>query len=168
MSTLERFTDRLAPWAPTVLRITLGVIMAFHGWQKLTAMTPAGFGNGMLEGLGVPGPVVVAWAVTLIELVGGIALIVGFGTRIAAALIGLILIGATLLVKVDIGLIAGQQAPLPGAELDLALIALAVGIVALGPGKWSIDGASGHEVVDLTVGKSSTTTTTRPAAGTRG
>jgi putative oxidoreductase len=154
MAGLERFTDRVAPWAPTVLRVTLGVIMAYHGWQKLTAMTPAGFGNGMLEGLGIPGAVAVAWAVTLIELVGGIALIVGFGTRIAAALIGVILVAATLLVKTDIGLIAGPDAPLPGMELDLALLALAVGIIALGPGKLSIDGASGNDVVDLTVGGS--------------
>lgn len=156
MSTLERLTDRLAPWAPTVLRVTLGVIMAVHGWQKLTGMTPAGFGNNMLDGLGIPGPVAVAWIVTLIELVGGIALIVGFGTRIAAALIGVVLIGATLLVKLDIGLIAGQGAPLPGAELDLALIALAVGVIALGPGRWSVDRATGNEVIDLTVASDAT------------
>ena len=145
---MSRLTDRLAPWAPTVLRLTLGVIMAFHGYQKLTGMTPAGFGNGMLDGLGVPAPVAVAWVVTLVELVGGIALIVGAGTRVAALANGVVMLGAILLVKSDVGLIAPQGAG-AGAELDLALLALAVGVLLLGPGRLSVDEALGVESIDL-------------------
>jgi uncharacterized membrane protein YphA (DoxX/SURF4 family) len=52
---------------------------------------------------------------------------------------------ATLLVKVDLGLIAPSGAPLPGAELDLALIAALVGVVLLGPGRPSVDHAVGIE-----------------------
>lgn len=148
---MTRPTNRLAPWAPTVLRVTLGVIMAVHGWQKLTAMTPAAFGNGMLDGLGVPAPVAVAWLVTLVELVGGVALVVGFASRIAAAANALVLAGATLLVKGDLGLIAEMGSPLPGAELDLALIALALGVVALGPGRLAIDRSTGLDDVEVAV-----------------
>lgn len=154
MAALDRFTDKVAPWAPTILRVTLGVIMAYHGYQKLTGMTPAGFGNNMLGGLGVPAPVFFGWVVTVIELVGGIALIIGAATRIAALLNGLVMIGAIALVKVDVGLIAPQGSGV-GMELDLALLALAIGVLALGPGKLSVDGATGNEVIDLTVGESS-------------
>lgn len=147
---MSRFTDRLAPYAPTILRVTLGVIMAVHGWQKLTGMTPEGFGTNMLAGLGVPVPVVFGWLVTLVELVGGIALVLGFASRIAAGANALVLIGATLLVKSDVGLIAPIGAQLPGAELDLALVALAVGVVILGPGRLSIDRATGVDEIDLT------------------
>ncbi len=148
---MTRLTNRLAPWAPTVLRVTLGVIMAVHGWQKLTAMTPAGFGNGMLDGLGVPAPVAMAWVVTLVELVGGIALVLGLASRIAAAANGLVLAGATLLVKTDLGLVAEMGSPLPGAELDLALIALSIGVVALGPGRLAIDRSTGLDDTEVSV-----------------
>lgn len=136
---------RLAPAAPVVLRVVVGVVMAVHGWQKLTQMTPAGFGGGMVADLGVPAPVLVGWAVTLVELVGGIALVAGLLTRVSAVLIALLLAGATLLVKVDLGLIAPMGAPLPGAELDLALIAGAVGVLLLGPGRPSLDHMLGIE-----------------------
>lgn len=151
MTTLNLPTRSLAPYAPTVLRVTTGVIMAAHGYQKLTGMTPAGFGNGMLDGLGVPAPVLMGWVVTLIELVGGIALIIGLGSRVAAALIALVIAGATVLVKIDIGLIAEMGAPLPGAELDLLLIAASVGIVLLGPGKLALDGVLGLDRAQVDV-----------------
>lgn len=73
LSFLSRFRDVV----PVVLRVVIGIIMATHGWQKLTAMVPANFGGGMLDPLGVPAPLAVAWLVTWIELAGGILLIVG-------------------------------------------------------------------------------------------
>jgi uncharacterized membrane protein YphA (DoxX/SURF4 family) len=51
-----------------------------------------------------------------------------------------------VLVKVDLGLIAPMGSPLPGAELDLALIAGLVGLMLLGPGRLSADYALGIEV----------------------
>lgn len=141
LSFLSRFRDA----APVVLRVVIGVIMATHGWQKLTAMGPANFGGGMLDPLGVPAPLAVAWLVTFIELAGGILLIVGLFTRLSGVLLAAVLVGATLLVKVDIGLIAPMGADLPGAELDLALLAGLVGILVLGSGKPSVDHMLGIE-----------------------
>lgn len=125
--------------------MVIGIVMATHGWQKFTAMGPGNFGNGMLDPLGVPAPLAVAWIVTFIEVAGGILLIVGLFTRLSGALLGAVLIGATLLVKVDIGLIAPMGADLPGAELDLALLAGLFGILVLGPGAPSVDHALGIE-----------------------
>lgn len=137
--------QRLAPAAPVVLRLAVGLIMAAHGWQKLTAMGPATFGSGMVAELGIPAPVLVGWLITLVELIGGSLLVIGLLTRISAIAVSVVLIGAAILVKPDFGLIAPMGAMLPGAELDLALIAGAIGVLLLGPGKPSVDHAIGIE-----------------------
>lgn len=134
---------RLAPAAPLIARLLVGVVMAAHGWEKLTIMTPGSFGQDMLAGLGVPAPVVFGWIVTMIELVGGTLLILGALTRIAAILNAGVLLGALLLVKLDIGLLAPMGAPMPGAELEFGLLAGLVVVALLGPGKPSIDHAIG-------------------------
>jgi putative oxidoreductase len=136
---------RLAPAAPVIARLLVGTVMAVHGWQKLTEMTPSGFGEGMLGPLGVPAPVLFGWIVTIIELAGGVALIVGALTRVSALLNAAVLIGALLLVKVDIGLLAPMGAEMPGAELEFGLLAGLLVVALLGPGKPSIDHALGIE-----------------------
>ena len=137
--------QRLSPHVPLIVRLLVGGIMLAHGLDKLTGMTPAGFGSGMLAELGVPGPIFFGWVVTLIELIGGAALILGAFTRLAALLNIGVLTGALLLVKTDIGLLAPMGAPLPGAELDLALIAGLVAVLILGPGRPSVDHRIGVE-----------------------
>jgi putative oxidoreductase len=139
------FLRQLAPAAPVIARILVGVVMAAHGWQKLTEMTPAGFGEGMLDGLGVPAPVLFGWVVTVIELGGGLLLILGGLTRIAALLNAGVLTGALLLVKLDIGLLAPMGADMPGAELEFGLLAGLLVVALLGPGKPSLDHALGIE-----------------------
>jgi putative oxidoreductase len=136
---------RLAPLAPLLARLLVGIVMVVHGWQKLVDMTPAGFGEGMLGELGVPAPVVFGWVVTLIELVGGALLLVGLFTRVAALLNAGVLVGALLLVKLDIGLIAPMGSQMPGAELEFGLLAGLITVALLGPGKPSVDHALGVE-----------------------
>lgn len=136
---------RLAPAAPVVLRVVIGGVMALHGWQKLTQMGPATFGESMVADLGLPAPVAIGWVVTLIELVAGSLLVLGLFTRLSAVLVTLVLLGATVLVKPDLGIIAPTGAMLPGAELDLALIAGALGVIVLGPGRPSLDHGIGIE-----------------------
>ncbi len=159
MKPLNLALTRGAPAVPVILRVTMGLIMAAHGWQKLTVMGAANFGNGMLAGLGVPAPVLMGNVVTYAELVGGILLIIGLGSRITAAVLALILAVATVLVKTDLGLIAPMGANLPGAELDLALIAGLVGVMLLGPGPLSVDKAIGIEVDTVTGTPGKTTVT---------
>ncbi|CAN5795588.1 DoxX family protein [soil metagenome] len=136
---------RLSSVAPVILRVLVGIVMTAHGWQKLTAMGPATFGSEMLGGLGVPLPVAFGWIVTFVELLGGIALIIGLFSRVAALALAGIMVGAILLVKIDLGLIAAPDAPLPGAELDLVLLAGMLGVALLGPGRPSVDHMIGIE-----------------------
>lgn len=113
--------------------------MLAHGWQKLTEMGPGNFGGQMLAGLGVPLPVFTGYVVTFLEIIGGILLIVGFLSRLAALLLTIELVVAILLVKVDVGFLSGSSGT--GTELDLALIACFLVILFAGPGRLSIDHA---------------------------
>lgn len=134
---------RIADFGPLLARVIVGVIMTVHGWQKLTTMGIGGFA-GFLESLSVPLPGLAAFVVTLVELVGGILLILGLLSRLAALLLTINLAVAILLVKSGVGLIApeGQGA---GAELDLALIAGFLVVLLMGPGKLALDRTLGIE-----------------------
>jgi putative oxidoreductase len=135
--------SRLASLAPLAVRIIVGIIMFAHGLQKLTEVGPGNFGGQVLAGLGVPLPVFMGYVVTLVELVGGLLLIVGFLSRLAALLLTIDLVIAILLVKVNVGFISGSSGT--GAELDLALIAGFLVILFAGPGRLSVDHALGLE-----------------------
>jgi putative oxidoreductase len=135
--------DRLAGFAPLIVRVIVGTIMTAHGWQKLTEMGPSNFGEQMLGGMGVPLPVFMGYVVTFVELFGGILLILGLLSRLAALLLTSDLVVATLLVKVNVGFLSGSSGT--GAELDLALIAGLLVVLLAGPGKLSLDHVLGLE-----------------------
>ncbi|WP_423801783.1 DoxX family protein [Neobacillus sp. SAB-20_R2A] len=109
-----------------ILRVTLGVIFFIHGVVKFQG----GIENtaAWFESLGLPG--VMAYGVALLEIIGGILLIVGLATRLVAALFALLMIGATLKVKLAIGLLGNGQ--MAGYELDLAFLAIAVYLIING------------------------------------
>ena len=132
---------RLAGLAPVFLRLITGVIMGAHGYQKLIT-GPEIIGRTALDPLGVPFPILAGYLLTFAELVGGLLLIAGFLSRVAAAGLIIELFLAIFLVKLDVGLI-GETAV--GAELDLALIAGLTAVFLLGPGRPSVDHAIGLE-----------------------
>src|SRR5215203_4355724 len=132
-----------AGYAPLVVRVLAGVIMAAHGWQKLQG-GPANFGQA-LAGLGVPLPTLMAYVVTFVELIGGILLIIGLLSRLAALLLTIDLVMAILLVKVNIGLLSPTDGSGVGAELELALIAGFLVVLLAGAGRVSVDQALGYE-----------------------
>jgi putative oxidoreductase len=72
---------RTAEYGALVLRVALGVAALAHGLLKIFVFTPAGT-VGFFASLGYPPAL--AWAVMLIEIGGGIALILGFYARLAA------------------------------------------------------------------------------------
>lgn len=93
--------------------------------------------------LDVPAPALTAPLVTALEIIGGLALLAGIGTRLAAASLAGVLTGALLCIKTDLGIIS--SGPMPGAELDIALLAGLVALLLLGPGNVSADRAVGLE-----------------------
>jgi putative oxidoreductase len=117
-----------------ILRLAVGIVFAMHGWQKLAVMGVGGVG-GFFGSLGIPAPELMAIVVTAVELVGGIALIVGVGTRIAGTLLALDMLGALLLVHLANGFFMDTG----GFEFVLTLAAAAVFFALVGPGAWAVD-----------------------------
>ena len=116
-----------------VLRIVLGISFFVHGLVKFQG----GIGNiaGWFESMGIPG--FLAYVVGTVELVGGIALILGVGTRIVSALLAIILIGAIVKVKLALGFLG--TAEMAGYELDLAFLVIALFLAVNGSKHWAID-----------------------------
>ena len=128
----------------TILRVVLGVVFFAHGAQKMLGWF-GGYGfhgtMGFFEHMGMPAPV--AFLVICTEFFGGLGLIVGLLTRIAALGIGGEMIGAVLMVHLPNGFFmnwAGNQKG-EGFEYHLLVIAMAAVLVWRGSGAWSADGA---------------------------
>jgi putative oxidoreductase len=134
---LRRYTDALAPYAITVLRILVGLTFLLMGLPK--AQNFAGF-TGFVASLGFPVPVVFAAVVVALEVIGGLLLIVGLGTRWVSALYMVEMLVTTLLVKMpNVGFIAAQGKPGVGAQLDLLLLAGAFILLTHGSSRLSIE-----------------------------
>ena len=122
--------------ARTILRIVTGFLFAAHGWQKFNEFTIAGTQAAFAQ-MGVPAANVAAPVIATLELVGGVALIVGVLTRVFAALLAVNMLGALFLVHAPAGIFAATG----GYELVLILAAAAVALAFVGAGKVSVDRA---------------------------
>jgi putative oxidoreductase len=136
----------LVQWSYLPLRLVMGTGFIVHGWAKWSR-GPAAFGN-LLQFLGVPSPAFTAWIVTLLELIGGFALIIGaFVTIISIPLIISMLV-AMFTVNVRYGFSAiktlglNESGPIfgpPGYEINLLYIAGLLILVLAGAGPLSVD-----------------------------
>ena len=77
----------LSKWAPMPLRLILGVGFLYHGAPKLFSAPDHQMFLGMLQGMGVPAAGLMAWVVGIVEVLGGLALIVGAFVSVASALL---------------------------------------------------------------------------------
>lgn len=118
-----------------LIRVATGVTLAAHGGQKVFDRGLGAVAEGF-AGMGIPLAGIIGPMVGLGELLGGIALAVGFLTRWAGAGLTLIMLGAMFIVHLKNGFFAGDG----GIEFVLVLGASAAGIGLAGPGRFSIDG----------------------------
>lgn len=116
-----------------ILRVATGAIFAAHGAQKLFVYGFAGV-TGAFTSMGVPFPGVTGPLTGLVELFGGMALIVGLLTRLAGFGLAITMLGAISLVH----LAAGFFAP-TGVEFPLSLLAATTALAFAGPGQFSLD-----------------------------
>jgi putative oxidoreductase len=128
----------------TILRLVLGVVFFAHGAQKMLGWF-GGFGfhatMGSFAHTGMPAPV--ALLVICTEFFGGLGLIVGLLTRIAALGIGGEMIGAIFMVHLANGFFMnwmGNQKG-EGFEYHLLVIAMAAALLLRGAGAFSLDRA---------------------------
>ena len=122
--------EGLQSWGLLVLRVFLGVIFIYHGMPKLT------MSGKMAKGMGWSSGSIVLLG--LVELLSGLALILGFYTEIAALLIAVVMLGALFhkWFKWNIPFSAMDKM---GWEFDLILLGAAIVLLFIGAGIYSLD-----------------------------
>ncbi|KAA9130188.1 DoxX family protein [Marinihelvus fidelis] len=126
--------NRYEDYGPTVLRIALGVIFLAHSaYLKVMVFTVPGT-VGFFQSLGLPG--FAAYATMAAEIIGGVALILGWRVREAAAVLTVVSLGATW-VHSGAGWLftnegGGWEYPLFLAVTSFVLVLTGPGALALG------------------------------------
>lgn len=121
-------------WGVLGIRLAVGAIFLYHGVQKwdlwnLTAMPP-----GMTENT-----FVLMKFLSIVEPLGGIALIFGFLTQLAALGLSFIMLGAIFWIKMQVMKVGFASMTTTGWEFDLALLASTVFLFFHGAGKIALD-----------------------------
>lgn len=124
----------LSPYAATLLRASLGAMWISHALLKLLVFTIVGF-EGFLASHGMP--VFVAWPVVLMEIVGGILILLGWHGRIVSLLLLPILAGA-MAAHIGNGWVFSNANG--GWEYPLFLIAMSIVHALLGDGAFALSG----------------------------
>jgi putative oxidoreductase len=136
----------IAQWSPVVLRLIVGYGFMAHGYAKLARGT--GTFAAILAAIGVPAPTFMARLTILVELLGGLAVLLGTFVSLVSIPMAAVLIVAMFTVHLPYGFSsiklvavtpAGAQFGPPGYEVDLLYIACLVALVLGGPGPITID-----------------------------
>jgi len=130
-----KFLDRLHPLALLALRLALGAIMIAHGAQKAFGGMPRFM--DILQKLGIPP--VLGYLTLAAEFGGGILLVVGLLTRLAALSMVIDMAVAISKVHWKNGLLSSGGKI--GYEFPLACGIIAFALIFLGAGPISLDGA---------------------------
>ncbi len=126
--------------APTLLRITLGLVIFLHGVDKLGGgfETFSSYLTGYLNL-----PPILAYITLFMETVGSLLLILGVLTRVNAGIMFCLFIGMIITVHAQFGFMmnwfgqmeAGQE----GYEYHILVLSMCGALVVLGGGRFSID-----------------------------
>jgi putative oxidoreductase len=137
---------RSSGWAPLPLRLIVGFGFIAHGYAKL-AKGPDAF-VAIVHAIGVPAPYLMAWFTIGIELLGGLAVLLGAFVPAVSLPMAAVLLVAIFTVHLPFGFTsikllavtaAGPQFGPPGYETDLLYLACLVALVVGGSGRWTID-----------------------------
>jgi putative oxidoreductase len=128
----ERVASYFAWLGPLVARVTVGWVFLWSGWGKLTNL-PIVIGN--FVDWGIPFPKILAPFVSGVEFIGGILLLLGLFTRIAAVPLVIVMIVAIISAKWDE---VDSLETLLGFD-ESAYLALFLWLAVAGPGLISLD-----------------------------
>lgn len=118
-----------------ILRVAVGATFVMHGWQKFNEWTLSGTASNFAE-MGVPMAEIAAPFAAFVELIGGIALILGLFSRIAGLLLAVVMGGAIIFVHAPAGFFVSDG----GFEFVMVLGAAALALAFTGPGRFAIAG----------------------------
>src|SRR6202008_770609 len=148
LNLLPRFA--IGRWSFMPLRLIVGYGFMEHGFAKL-AKGPDAFAN-ILQAIGVPGPHFMAWSTILVEILGGLAVMLGAFATLASLPMAAVLLVAMFTVHLPYGFssikliavtAAGAQFGPPGYEVNLLYIACLAALVFGGPGALDVYGLIG-------------------------
>jgi putative oxidoreductase len=125
-------TSTNASIAILVGRVLLSILFIFAGFSKLAAISATA---GWFGSIGLPVPTVTAVVVGLVELLGGLAILAGFQTRIAAIVVALFTLGATAIAHLDFA----DQMQVLMLQKNLAIAGGLLLLAVIGAGSLSID-----------------------------
>lgn len=136
----------LSRWAPIPLRLIVGYGFIAHGYAKFSR-GPETFGV-ILHTIGIPLPSLMAWLTTVVELVGGAAILMGAFVPLVSAPMMIVLLTALLTVHLPYGFFSvklvevtatGTKFGTVGYEIILLYLASLVALVFGGAGPFSVD-----------------------------
>src|ERR1700761_2208424 len=136
----------IARWAPVPLRLIVGYGFMEHGFAKLARGFDA-FPT-ILQALGVPAPHLLGWLTILVEILGGLAVLLGALVPLASLPMAAVLLVAMVTVHLPYGFssiklisVNGGHAQLgpPGYETNLLYLACLATLVLGGSGPLAID-----------------------------
>ena len=140
-------TTTLQRWGAVPLRLIVGYGFMAHGVAKIVN-GPERF-VGILQALGVPAPHLMGWATVVIELVGGLAVLVGAFVPLVSIPLGAVLVVAALTVHLPYGFSSiklqavtagGARFGPPGYETDLLYLACLATLTLSDAGPFAVDG----------------------------
>lgn len=140
---LGALSRRFEGWSWPLVRVATGAPLIPHGAQKLAGMPGVDLGRpaGFLEGIAASFAPFWAYSLAMLQIVAGVMLVAGFGTRIAAALIA-----GVMLASVATHWSAGFYWTARGFEYPLMMLLLALAVMIRGGGERSIDRKLGVEI----------------------
>lgn len=122
-----------SPVAILVGRALLSILFIVAGFSKLTAISGTA---GWFGSIGLPLPTVTAVVVGLVELIGGLAILIGFKTRIAAIVLAVFTLAATAIAHLDFA----DQMQVLLLQKNLGLVGGFLLLAVIGAGSISVDG----------------------------
>ena len=132
IATFDGKHEQAAALTLTALRVAAGAILTVHGWAKLSDVAGT---SQSFERLAMPAPQLLVYLAIAGELLGGLGLLLGLLTRIAALGPLCTMLVAILTVHVGHGLLAKNG----GYEYPLVLLLVSAFFAVNGAGPWSLD-----------------------------
>jgi len=120
-------------WGLVPLRAVLGVVFLMHAWQKFDVFGVAGTAD-VLGKLGIPLPTYAALLLIVVEGAGGVAILAGYFSRIAAVLLVIEMCVAIPVARFQGGFFAPS-----GFEFEFTLLGACATLALAGPGRMSLE-----------------------------
>jgi putative oxidoreductase len=147
MTQRKLFASNASP-AVILIRFIVGGVFLSEGIQKF--LLPGDLGVGRFAKIGIPSPEVMAPFVGVVEIVGGLLLLAGLLTRLAAIPLIIDMLVAVTTTKLPILHKSGFWTMAHEARVDYAMLLGCIFLLIAGAGTWSLDAvlSSGAEHPD--------------------